>query len=136
MLDSPLPVRAQASGDPAFRQFLARVHEAVTDAQAHQDLPFARIVEALHIDRDPGRFPVFQIAFSYSEPPPDIEAAGVTFRCERIPLRASKYDLGFLAEPRADGLRLEATYTPALFDAATVRPAARALRGAAARSGR
>ena len=120
-LDSPLPIRAQASGDVEFRQFLARVHEAVTDAQAHQDLPFARIVEALHIDRDPGRFPVFQTAFSYSEPPPDIEAAGVTFRCERIPLRASKYDLGFLAEPRPDGLRLEATYTPALFDAATVR---------------
>ncbi len=78
-------------------------------------------MEALHIDRDPGRFPVFQTAFSYSEPPQDIEAAGVTFRCERIPLRASKYDLGFLAEPRPDGLRLEATYTPALFDAVTVR---------------
>ncbi len=97
------------------------MHEAVTGAQAHQDLPFARIVEALRIDRDPGRFPVFQTAFSYSEPPQDLEAAGVTFRCERIPLRASKYDLGFLAEPCAGGLRLEATYAPALFDAVTVR---------------
>jgi amino acid adenylation domain-containing protein len=119
-LDSPLPIRAQASGDIEFRQFLARVHEAVTEAQAHQDLPFARIVEALPIDRDPGRFPVFQTAFSYSEPPADIESAGVTFSCERIGLPAAKYDLGFLAEPHPDGLRLEATYTPALFDPATV----------------
>ncbi len=120
LLDSPLPIRAQVCGELDFRQFLARVHEAVTDARAHQDLPFARIVEALHIDRDPGRFPVFQTAFSYSEPPPDLEAAGVTFRWERLPLRASKYDLSFLAEPGPDGLRLEATYTPALFDAVTV----------------
>ncbi len=121
LLDSPLPIRAQASADTEFRKFLACVREAVTDAEAHHDLPFARIVEALHIDHDPGRFPVFQTAFSYSEPPQDIEAAGVTFSCERIPLSASKYDIGFLAEPCSDGLRLEATYPPALFDAVTVR---------------
>jgi amino acid adenylation domain-containing protein len=121
LLESPLPVRAQASGDLEFTRFVARVHEAVTYAQAHQDLPFAQVVEALDIDRDPGRFPVFQTAFAYTEPAGDIEAAGVTFSAERVPLPASRYDIGFLAEPGPDGLRLEATYTPALFDPATVR---------------
>jgi amino acid adenylation domain-containing protein len=118
-LADTLPVRADASGDPALRDFLARVHGAVAGAVAHQDLPFARLVDVLGIERDPGRFPVFQTAVSYAEPPADVEAAGVTFHHERVPLRASRYDIGFLAEPRPDGLRLEATYTPALFDAAT-----------------
>ncbi len=120
-LDNTLPVRADTAGDPAFREFLARVHAAVTAARAHQDLPFAKVVEALDIDRDPGRFPVFQTAFGYTEPVGETEAGGVTFRCERVPLQASRYDIAFLAEPRADGLRVAATYTPALFDPATVR---------------
>ncbi len=121
LLESPLPIRTQAPGDLTFGEFLARAQEAVAAARAHQYLPFARAVEALNINRDPGCFPVFQTAFSYTAPKEDIEAAGVTFGCERIPTRASKYDIAFLAEPSVDGLRLEATYTPALFEAATVR---------------
>jgi amino acid adenylation domain-containing protein len=120
-LESTLPVRVVLSGDPLLREFLAQAHEAVTGAQAHQALPFARIVEALHVDRDPGCFPVFQTGFSYTEPAAEIEAAGVVFHPERTVLRASRYDIALRAEPRPDGLWLEATYTPALFDAATVR---------------
>jgi amino acid adenylation domain-containing protein len=120
-LADTLPVRADASGDPALAGFLARVHTAVAGAVAHQDLPFARLVDILGIERDPGRFPVFQTAVSYAEPGRDAEAAGVTFHLERVPLRAARYDISFRAEPRPDGLWLEATYTPALFDAATVR---------------
>jgi amino acid adenylation domain-containing protein len=120
-LQSPLPVRADLSGDPPFTDLLARVHQAAHDAQAHRDLPFARIVEALSIDRDPGSFPVFQTGFTYTEPADPIEAAKIVFYPERTVLRACVLDLRFLAEPRPDGLYLEATYTPALFDAATVR---------------
>jgi amino acid adenylation domain-containing protein len=120
-LESPLPVRVRADGALGFVRFLKDVHEAVAGAQAHRGLPFARVVEALDIDRDPGRFPVFQTAFCYTEAAGDIEAAGVTFRAARVPLRASSYDICFAAEPGPDGLHLEATYTPALFDAATVR---------------
>jgi amino acid adenylation domain-containing protein len=118
-LADTLPVRAEASGDPALRDFLARVHGAVAGAVAHQDLPFARLVDILGIERDPGRFPVFQTAVGYAEPAVGVEAAGVTFHRERVPLRASRYDISFLAEPRPNGLWLEASYTPALFDAAT-----------------
>jgi amino acid adenylation domain-containing protein len=120
-LENTLPVRVDASGEPSFREFLARVQEAVTGAQDHQDLPFARIVEALHIERDPGRFPIFQTAFGYTEPFAEIEAGGVTFGLERFPLRALRHDIAFVAQPHPDGLRMTATYTPALFDAATVR---------------
>jgi amino acid adenylation domain-containing protein len=124
-LEDTLPVRADASGNPPFGEFLARVDESVASARASQDLPFARVVDALSIERDPGRFPVFQTAFSYWDPAGEAQAAGVTFRLERAALPASRYDISFLAEPRSDGLALEATYTPALFDAPT---AARLLR--------
>ena len=121
LLASTLPIRADLSGDPAFTDLLARVRAATAAARAHQDLPFARIVEALHLERDTGRFPVFQIGFDYREPAGDLEAAGVAFRLEHVDLPAARYDIGFAAEPRGDGLRIAATYPPALFDAATVR---------------
>lgn len=118
-----LPVRADASGDPAFAEFLDRVTASVAGARAHAGLPFAKIVELLAIDRDPGRFPVFQTMFWYAEPAPSAaqtEEAGVRFGAERLPLRASRYDIAFAAEPVPGGLRVRATYAPALFDPATV----------------
>jgi amino acid adenylation domain-containing protein len=119
-LEDVVPIRVDASGDPPFRELLGRVRDAVDRALAH-DLPFARIVDALDIDRDPGRFPVFQTAFRYAEPVPAASGGGVTFRYERVPLGASRYDLSLLAEQaEGGGLRLEASYTPALYDAATV----------------
>jgi amino acid adenylation domain-containing protein len=119
LLEDLVPVRVDASGDPGFGELLARVRDAVDGARA-QGLPFARIVDALDVERDPGRFPVFQTAFRYAEPVPPATAGGVTFRYERVPLQASRYDVSLLAEPGPDGLRLAATYTPALYDAATV----------------
>jgi amino acid adenylation domain-containing protein len=120
-LAAALPIRADLSGDPAFGDVLARVLAAAEGARAHRELPFARIVEAVHVDRDPGRFPVFQVELSCAEPVSDIESAGVTFHRQRIDLRASRYDLSLLAEPGEEGLLIRATYTPALFDAVTVR---------------
>jgi amino acid adenylation domain-containing protein len=119
-LENILPVRVDASGDPEFCELLRRVSDAVDGARAH-DLPFARVVDALDIERDPGRFPVFQTAFKYAEPVPPTFAGGVEFRYERVPLLASRYDVCLVAEPRPDGLRLAASYTPALYDAATIR---------------
>ncbi|HEY3735054.1 MAG TPA: amino acid adenylation domain-containing protein [Streptosporangiaceae bacterium] len=121
LLASTLPVRADLSGDPAFTDLLARVRRAAQAARDHQDLPFSQVVEALNVERDTGRFPIFQIGFACREPAGDIESAGVVFHRENVEVRASMYDISFLAEPRPGGLWLEATYTPALFDAATVR---------------
>ena len=125
-LAGPLPVRADLSGDPSFTDLLARVRTAARAAADHQALPFARVVEALRLERDPGRFPVFQIGLEWQEPPAEVTAAGVSFRPEPAELRAAMYDLGLAVQPAPDGpdgpagLRIEATYPPALFDAATV----------------
>jgi amino acid adenylation domain-containing protein len=120
LAENTVPVRVDASGDPRFAEFLTRVRAAVDGARAN-NLPFAQVVDALDLERDPGRFPVFQTAFSYAEPVPQASAHGLTFGYERVPLRASRYDVALAAEPDVGGLRLEASYTPALYDAATVR---------------
>ncbi|HEY1620500.1 MAG TPA: condensation domain-containing protein, partial [Streptosporangiaceae bacterium] len=119
-LSATLPVRTDASGDPSVTELLRRVHAAVHGARQHAALPFARIVEALRVERDTGRFPLFQVGFSWAEPAAEPVAAGVTFRRADVGLAASSYDISFAARPGPGGLDLTITYTPALFDPETV----------------
>jgi amino acid adenylation domain-containing protein len=124
-LVNTLPVRADLSGDPAFTELLTRAGEATTGAYAHQDLPFAKMVETLQVERDPSRAPVFQIAMTFAERDDrPLRAAGVDFVIFGADLvvdfNAAKFDLDFGVETRSDGLYFEVSYKTGLFDAATV----------------
>ena len=58
-----LPFRADASGDPSFRTFLAQVRESVNGVLKHQDYPLALLVERLKPPRSAARTPLFQSLF-------------------------------------------------------------------------
>jgi amino acid adenylation domain-containing protein len=122
-LVNTVPIRADLSGDPTFTELLARVKQTTVGAFAHQDLPFGKLVEALKVERDASRAPIFQIALTYAErDTTGVLAAGVEFTTSSlvVGIDAAKFDLTFAAEARADGLWFECSYKTALFDAATI----------------
>jgi non-ribosomal peptide synthetase component F len=57
------------SRDMKFRELLAKTREATLGAFAHQELPFAKVVEAVQPERSLSHSPLFQVIFDFRSTP-------------------------------------------------------------------
>ncbi len=115
-------LRADLSGDPLFTELLGSVRQTTLDAQANQDLPFEKLVEALQPDRTLSHSPVFQVMFNLT-PMPDrrITVRGLEINMERLlDHGVSTFDLTLSIGEHAEGLELIYEYDSDLFDRATI----------------
>jgi amino acid adenylation domain-containing protein len=117
-----LVLRADLSGNPTFKELLTRVRKAAFGAYEHQDVPFEKLVEVLHPDRDLSRSPLFQVMFAFQNMPRQArELPGLTVNPVEVKNETAKYDLSLYMwdEPRGLVARLE--YNTDLFDGASMR---------------
>ncbi|MGW3499077.1 non-ribosomal peptide synthetase [Streptomyces sp. NPDC001020] len=136
-----LVLRCDLSGDPSFRELVRRVRDDANDAYAHQELPFEKLVEALRMDRDPGRHPIFQILCTWqNEGMAEYGLPGLDVEPVTVHTGTAKFDLqlGLLHRDGAVDGRLE--FATSLFDRDTAERLVRHLRtvleGVAADPGR
>ncbi len=96
-------IRSDLSGDPSFVEFLAQVRRNVLEALAHQDYPFASLVEKVQPMRDASHAPIFQAMFTLQKAP-FLDAQGLTsFALGEAGARLNLGDLqmeSLLLEPR------------------------------------
>ena len=114
-----LVLRVDMRGDPTFRQLLGRVREVSLDAFAHQELPFATLVEALQPKRVPGQNPLFQVAFVLEPPAPTLESGWSLSQLD-VDTGSSKLDLTLELDERPEGIIGRIEYSADLFDAETI----------------
>ena len=110
-------LRGDLSGDPSFRELLARVREAALGAYAHQDLPFEKLVEALQPERSPEPHAAVSGAVRAAERA--AERAGVA-GCDPPALKFdsdSKFDLALFMTETPKGCTGRLGYQTELFDA-------------------
>ncbi|MFE7581236.1 amino acid adenylation domain-containing protein [Streptomyces gardneri] len=93
-----LVLRTDASGDPTFRELLARTRGTDLAAYAHQDVPFERLVEELNPVRSLARHPLFQIMLALQDAPPPLALPGCEVDVEHPERHSAKFDLTFVAE--------------------------------------
>ena len=115
-----LVLRVDCTGDPAAAALLGRVREVTLGAQAHQDLPFDRLVRELEPERDPGRTPLFQTMVVMQQPLDPIRLRGLESRFEMRDNGASMFDLTLYLTPVEEGLEGTMEYAAERFDATTV----------------
>ncbi|MZD58129.1 non-ribosomal peptide synthetase, partial [Streptomyces sp. SID5606] len=102
-----LVLRNDTSGDPTFRELLARTRETDLAAYSHQDIPFERLVEAINPRRSLARNPLFQVVFGLDATGGSaLNLPGLTVGQERVPFEYSRFDLAFnLVEQYGDNQR-------------------------------
>ncbi|WP_422824395.1 non-ribosomal peptide synthase/polyketide synthase [Xenorhabdus bharatensis] len=64
MFVNSLVLRAQLKQTTSVEKLVKQTHQQVSEAKAHQDMPFEQLIDALNLERDTSRHPIFQVMFS------------------------------------------------------------------------
>ena len=121
-----LVLRADTSGNPTFRELLARVRATDLAAYNHQDLPFERLVEILNPVRSTAHHPLFQVwLVLQNNVDPTLELPGLIVTPQSPESDVARFDLAFMFEEKfangkPAGLMGNVRLACDLFDRATV----------------
>ncbi|TJZ63961.1 non-ribosomal peptide synthetase [Chitiniphilus eburneus] len=116
-------LRATLDSRTPLGRLLHATAEAALGAQAHQDLPFEQLVEALQPERTLGVSPLFQVMFNHMQG--DLRALnqlpGLTLEDYPLGGQAAQFELTLTTHEHDDGtLTVRFDYAAELFDADTI----------------
>jgi amino acid adenylation domain-containing protein len=116
-----LVLRTDFSGNPTFRELLGRVRAVVLDAQAHQDVPFEKIVDELQLERSLSHTPLFQVVFAlHNTPAQAIDLPDLKLTSLDVQRRSAKFDILFELFERNSNISGSLEYCTDLFDDTTI----------------
>jgi amino acid adenylation domain-containing protein len=116
-----LVLRTDLSGNPTFRQLISRVRDICLGAYGHQDLPFEKLVQELHPERDLSRNPLFQVMFVLQNTPrPLPQPAGLSIERVDVLPATSPFDLSLYLRERDGKLVGFFEYNTDLFEPQTI----------------
>src|SRR5271165_5438491 len=118
---NPLPIRNPIVDGQTALDVLRSEKKAVMEAFAHQDCPFAKIVEAVNPERTSDDNPLFDVGL-VMENFPEIELKGRHFEAEYLNFdpEVALLDLRFIAIEKHGALRISCEYKSTLFSPETV----------------
>ncbi|SFJ64582.1 amino acid adenylation domain-containing protein [Thermoflavimicrobium dichotomicum] len=116
-----LAFRTDLSGNPSFRELLARVRQTALEAFAHQDVPFEKVVDELQPERSLSHSALFQVMFVLQNMPFTAQSlAGLELAPFDFTHVTAKFDITLTMMETEEGLMANFEYNTDLFDAATI----------------
>ncbi|HEX4966671.1 MAG TPA: amino acid adenylation domain-containing protein [Thermoanaerobaculia bacterium] len=114
-----LVLRSDLSGMPTIREMLGRVREVCLGAFAHQDLPFAKLVEELRPDRSNAASPLFDVLFVLQNAPEetlDLEASDLKLSPVPAGTPRSRFNLALFLHEYQGEIHCGCVYGTDLFE--------------------
>ncbi len=113
--------RTDCSGEITLRELLRRVRRVCLDGYANQDVPFDRMVEAVHPERSADGQPLFQVAYTlHSVDDEPLRVEGLTISPLDVSSGTVPFDLVLNMLDTPGGLGGAFLYDADLFESATV----------------
>ncbi|MCG8296358.1 non-ribosomal peptide synthetase [Pseudomonas entomophila] len=117
-------LRCQLDADTTVAQLIAQVRDTALGAQAHQELPFERLVEALKLERSLAHNPLFQVMYNHQPLVTDLTAlqteSGIRFGVIEWEGRTTQFDLSLDTWEKGGRLHAALTYADELFAPETI----------------
>ena len=123
-----LVLRSDLSENPIFIDLLTQVKSVANNAYKNQDLPFAKLVEELHPDRNLSQNPLFQVMLQFQNQAyqlqnslsPELAIPDLNFTQDWIDTGAIKFDLTWHLIEREDTILTVIEYSTDLFKTDTI----------------
>ncbi|MEQ1514811.1 MAG: amino acid adenylation domain-containing protein [Lysobacteraceae bacterium] len=116
-----LALRIDLGDDPTIKALLARTKRRVLEAQAHQDLPFDQVVEAVKPPRSTGHSPIFQTMLTLNNQEiATLEMPGLTVLPIAMENGTEQFDLSLDISEKDGVLSGYLGYATSLFDRGTM----------------
>ncbi|MFS4432361.1 condensation domain-containing protein, partial [Chryseobacterium sp. S90] len=120
-----LVFRQRVDFNTSVRDFITDVFSGVLGGQMYQDLPFEKLVDALNVDQDSSRHPVFQVMFGLQGFESEAKARDVEdcfFHSfdSGIQDETSKFDLTTMIDDRGEELFGTFNFAKSLFKGSTI----------------
>ncbi|MDR5776819.1 MULTISPECIES: non-ribosomal peptide synthetase [unclassified Caballeronia] len=116
-------LRARIDSGTTLDALLEQTRQATLGAQAHQDVPFDALVDALRPERSLSHTPLFQVMFNHQRSDWRITESlpGLTAERYDLPDESALFELTLNIDEHADGaMDAELIYAAELFDAASI----------------
>lgn len=117
-----LALRNVLTENQSFRTLLLAVKQTTLDAYAHKDLPFEQVVEAVGVQRDLSRTPIYQVLFNFINVPEheEVEIENLSIESDSNTVVTAQRDLDVNIEKTSDGLEVGITYSKDLYNEETI----------------
>ncbi|MEM9921655.1 MAG: amino acid adenylation domain-containing protein, partial [Bacteroidota bacterium] len=113
-----LPLRMELQGQQSFMDFLHAVKDRVLQCLDHQLYPYEELLNALNIDRDASRNPLFDVLFSFENFAS--QKGEASDDSPHLGPKTAQFDLSLIASESKSHFELSFEYSTALFQKQTI----------------